>query len=91
MLSLLMYPICVQGIRLLKITCCSLTQGMHCQKPRESLDACAPEGSNRVLLRILTMTFSDFWVLNHATKMPLNVVFFFSEINHFLLPSESAF
>lgn len=72
-----MYRICVQGIRLLKNTCCSLTQRMHCQKPRESLGACAPEGSSRVLLRVLTMTFSDFWVLNHATKIPLNVVFLF--------------
>lgn len=79
MLSVLMYHICVQGIRLLKNSCCILTQRMHCQKPRESLDACAQEGSSRVLHRVLTMTFSDFWVLNHAPRIPLNVAFFYQQ------------
>lgn len=68
----------------------TLTQRMHSQKCKESLDACAQEGSSRVLHMVLTMTFSDFCVLNHAIKISLNVVFF-SETNHYLLTSESAF
>lgn len=68
------------------------SHSMHCQKSKESLDACAQEGGSRVLHVVLTMTFSDILVFNHlillisvlAIKNSLNVVVF-PETNHYVL------